>query len=196
MPTQTNPQFARGAIEATGPTHTWRPLCTRSRVFNRADDAHPPRRSKPIFWSESASSTTAKWSSRSSSRTWLPPDSARIRKVSRSNETKLIQSHYRELTGLRAVTAHQDLLSSPSSAGKKDEAKGRGGGKERGRRGWKSFRHHRSTLHSRDGQGFKEVHVPLLFIFLKDKPSRGNVLSSTHRLVSPSSYVLTPAECD
>lgn len=99
-------------------------------------------------------SMATKWSLSGCSRTWLPSDSPRIRKVSRSNETKLIQSHYRELTAFRTVTAHQNLLSSDYESHEQRQTKRRYSDRERKRdRGsWKFFPATITTLDLLDGQ--------------------------------------------
>lgn len=125
---------------------------------NRANDTPADRCRSFLFSPYNARKVRRwKWSLPGYSRTWyLRRDSARIRKVSRSNETKLIQSHYRELTALRAVTAHRDLLSSVFDwATTKKERVGRTSAKKGERKGVRlkilSRRHH-SPLRSWDGQ--------------------------------------------
>lgn len=108
LPTQTNPQFAptssRGdRTDAHVGTLMHTIACVQSCVWCALEADR---------WILVRQVPATKWSLSGYGRTWLPPDSARIRKVSRSNETKLIQNHYRELTAFRAVTAYQDLLSS------------------------------------------------------------------------------------
>lgn len=133
------------------------------------------RRSKPIVWFGHRS-ITAKWSSQSYSRTWLPPDSARIRKVSRSNETKLIQSHYRELTALRAVNCTLGFIVFRLREKRWREGKGE---KERGKRGGKVENSPVTVVphYIRDGQrGSKRFMSHFAFICLPERQTSARKL--------------------
>lgn len=100
------------------------------------------------------------------------PDIARIRKVLRSNETKLIQSHYRELTAFRAVTAHQNLLSSDYESHEQRQTERRYSDEREkgGRGGWKFFSATITTLDLLDGQrGSKRFMSQFASIYLSGR---------------------------
>lgn len=153
-------------------------------------------------------SMATKWSLSSYSRTWLPPDSENKKSFSRSNETKLIQSHYRELTAFRAVTAHQDLLSSvydreqwQAKRRYRERERKESNGERKGE-GWKFFRYHHHVRFVRWTTRFREVHAPLRFYLSSWKTNFPRGCFSSHLplcavllLVSPSSYVSSSSNC-